>query len=46
MIRSEFGVDPWALTTEEFVDLWTEAAWLLQHRTLMLARALGFGAEE
>ncbi|MBL8002393.1 MAG: hypothetical protein JNL05_10565 [Flavobacteriales bacterium] len=45
MIRSEFGIEPFELSNEQFAELWTEAAWLDQHRTLMLARALGFNAE-
>lgn len=46
LIRSEFKIDPWTLTTEEFCDRFTEAAWLQQHRTQLLAQALGFGRSE
>jgi hypothetical protein len=34
-------LDPWSLSDEEFVDRWTEAAWLDQHRTRELAKVLG-----
>lgn len=39
-------MDPWSLSEEEFVDRWTEAAWLVQHRTLMLARVLGLESKK
>lgn len=42
MIRSEFHIDPWRLSDEEFLDRWTEAAWLLQHKAYVLARLCGF----
>lgn len=41
MIRSEFGLDPWGLHDDAFVELWCEAAWLQQHKMEMLAAVLG-----
>lgn len=46
MIRSEFNVDPWELSTEKFCELFTEASWLIQHRTRLLAASLGLQREE